>query len=111
MPCICCSASNVDNLYQASYAPEQKVHRLQWARLMSVTKMANKMMFVMLMEHKQFKAYLSQFFLSILTDRLCLRVAQMSRCRDLAILVVTTDERQKMITLPLTHTHGITICR
>ena len=49
VPCTCCSASNVDDLYQASYAHEHKARGLQWARLMGVATMANKtMLFVML---------------------------------------------------------------
>ena len=40
--------------------------------------------------------------LLILTDWLRLQVAQVPRCRDLAIFVVTTDRRtDKLITLPL----------
>ena len=50
-------------------------------------------------------------FLSISTDLLCLRVAQMPRCPDLAIFVVTTDDRQqtKPIAFFLVHARGVKI--
>ena len=35
-----------------------------------------------------------------LTDLLCLRIDQMSRCRDVAILVVTTDRRTNGLLKP-----------
>ena len=64
----------------------------QWACLPWPTK---KMLFVTLMGHaKQFKAHSSMFlfFLQTLTDWLWLQIAQMPRCRDLAIFVVMTAD-------------------
>ena len=56
-------------------------------------------------------------FSAIFTDTLHLRVAQMPRSPDLAIFVLTTDDRQttddrrqtKPITLPLAHARGVII--
>jgi hypothetical protein len=49
-------------------------------------------------------------FSMISTDWLRLRVAQTPRSRDLAIFVLTTDDRQthKPIALPLLHAHAVT---
>ncbi|MCG8623027.1 MAG: hypothetical protein MJE68_13660 [Proteobacteria bacterium] len=54
-------------------------------------------------------------FSTISTDMLYLRVAQTPRSPDLAIFVLTTDDRQtdrrqtKPITLPLAHARGVII--
>ena len=64
MPCICCIASNVDDLYQVKYVHEQKAHGLQWTWLMGVATMANRRtIFVKLVGYvERFKAHLCQFF-------------------------------------------------
>ena len=57
---------------------------------------------------QRFEAHSSQFVAD-------LRVAQVPRCRDLAIFVVTTDRQTDTargvitITLPLAHARGVTI--
>ena len=84
---------------------------MQWARLMGMATMASrKTLLVTLMgRDEQFKTYLHQFFADS-TDWLCLQVVQMPRCRDLAIFVVTMDDRQeKLIALPLVHACGVII--
>ena len=95
---------------QASCAHEQikRAHGLQWARSIGV---ANKStLFVTLMGHaKEIKTYWSQFSL-ILTDSLCLHVAQMPRSRDVVIFVPKTDRwrrQTKPIVLPLAHVRGV----
>ena len=69
---------------------------------MGVATMADKKtLFMTFVDRAQrFEAHSSQSLIP--TDWLRLRVAQVPRCRDLAIFVVTTDRRtDKPITLPL----------
>jgi hypothetical protein len=47
-------------------------------------------------------------FATILTDLLYLRVAQMPRCPDLAIFVLTNGQTEP-IALPLAHARGVNI--
>ena len=94
--CICCSASNIDNLYQATYAHEQKAHGLQWARSMGVAMMVNKKTLSMMLVGR------AEWFKAFFADFLYLRVAQTPRCRDLAILWwwwQTTDKTDSFIVL------------
>ena len=48
-------------------------------------------------------------FLPFSTVWLCLQMAQMPRCQDLAIVVSTDDDRKKTIALPLAHAHEVII--
>ena len=92
-------------LHLASCAHEQKAHGQQWVWLIGVANI--NALFVMLVGRaKGFEAHLSHFFADF-DDLLCLRVAQMSRSLDLAIFVVTTDDRP--IALPLAHARGVNI--
>ena len=78
-----------DDLYQASCIIYICMSRKHDGGMATMT---NKMMLfaTLVGRTEQFEAHQASFSL-ISTYSLCLRVAQMPRCQDLAILVVTTD--------------------
>ena len=84
------------SIYQASCTHEQKAHDLQ-------ATMANKMMLFVTLTQGLCQTIRSTFepvFLLTSTDWLCLLVAQMSRCRDLVIFVVTAMTDRQGQALP-----------
>ena len=94
-------------LHLASCAHEQKAHGQQWVRLIGVANI--NALFATLVAVPKDSKLTEATFSPISTDLLCLRVAQMPRSLDLAIFVVTTDDRRqtKPTALPLAHARGV----
>ena len=72
---------------------EQKAHGLQYKQSIGV---ANKnALFVMLMHHAKESKHTEASFSLILTDSLYLHVTQMLRSRDVAVIMLMTDDHRQ----------------